>query len=59
MSCDIVLIGTPIDLTRLIKINKPALRVGYDLEEKGDVRLEKEIDALLLKMKVKGKKTKR
>ena len=56
VSCDVVLIGTPIDLTRLIKINKTALRVGYDLEQKGDVRLEGEIDALLKRMKVKVKR---
>jgi len=29
---DIVLIGTPIDLRRVIEIRKPALRVRYDLE---------------------------
>lgn len=33
--CDLVLIGTPIDLTRLLKINKPSLRVSYDLKEQG------------------------
>ncbi|MBI4440598.1 GTPase [Candidatus Woesearchaeota archaeon] len=31
--CDTVLIGTPIDLGRLIKINKPAQRVTYSLKE--------------------------
>jgi predicted GTPase len=31
--CDLVLIGTPIDLGRLIKINKPSTRVFYDLAE--------------------------
>ena len=31
--CDIVLIGTPIDLGSLLKINKPSLRVRYDLKE--------------------------
>lgn len=30
---DTVVIGTPIDLARLITISKPALRVGYDLVE--------------------------
>ena len=33
--CDLVLIGTPIDLRRLIDIDKPALRVRYDLRERG------------------------
>jgi len=33
--CDIVIIGTPIDLRRIVKINKPALRVTYELDEIG------------------------
>ncbi|OPL17632.1 MAG: GTPase [Candidatus Aegiribacteria sp. MLS_C] len=33
--CDTVIIATPIDLTRVIKINKPVVRVGYDLQEIG------------------------
>ncbi len=38
--CDAVIIGTPIDLKRLIKINKPATRVFYDLEEIGYPKLD-------------------
>lgn len=33
--CDLVLIGTPIDLRRVLKLNKPAQRVRYDLQEIG------------------------
>jgi predicted GTPase len=33
--CDLVLIGTPIDLARYVKIPQPALRVMYDLQEIG------------------------
>ena len=33
--CDLVVIGTPIDLRKLVKINKPAVRVTYDLQEIG------------------------
>lgn len=33
--CDVVLIGTPIDLRKLVKLNKPALRVTYELQEIG------------------------
>jgi predicted GTPase len=33
--CDSVVIGTPIDLNRLIKIKKPNTRVYYDLQEIG------------------------
>jgi predicted GTPase len=37
---DAVLIGTPIDLGRLIKINKPSVRIRYDLQEIGRPNLE-------------------
>jgi predicted GTPase len=33
--CDVVIIGTPIDLRKLININKPAVRVTYELQEIG------------------------
>lgn len=38
--CDVVVIGTPIDLRRLCKINKPAVVVGYNLQEIGYPTLE-------------------
>jgi predicted GTPase len=31
--CDLVLVATPIDLTRAIKLDKPNLRVTYEVEE--------------------------
>ena len=31
--CDLVLIATPIDLTRVIRLDKPSLRVTYEVEE--------------------------
>ncbi len=37
---DMVVIGTPIDLTRIIKIDKPAQRVRYELQEIGTPTLE-------------------
>ncbi len=33
VECDGVIIGTPIDLRRVIKINKPSTRVNYELAE--------------------------
>lgn len=38
--CDSVVIGTPIDLNRIIKITKPNTRVYYDLQEIGFPNLE-------------------
>jgi predicted GTPase len=37
---DLVLIGTPIDLRRLIELDKPALRVTYKLQEMGEPTLK-------------------
>jgi predicted GTPase len=39
VACDIVVIGTPIDLKRIIAIKKPALRVSYELQEIGTPNL--------------------
>ena len=41
--CDVVLVATPIDLRRIMKIDKPALRVRYELQEIGIPTL---VDAL-------------
>jgi len=38
--CDLVVIATPIDLRRLITIDKPSVRVSYDLQEIGRPTLE-------------------
>jgi len=35
VECDSVVIGTPINLARFIKINKPYTRVNYELSEIG------------------------
>ena len=45
--CDAVIIGTPIDLSRIININKPTTRVYYDLQEIGDPTLEQVLDEFI------------
>jgi len=45
--CDVVLIGTPIDLRRVIKVNKPTVRVKYELQVIGPVCLEEILDDFL------------
>ena len=35
IDCDLVIIGTPIDLNRVINIKKPTVRVTYELQEIG------------------------
>jgi predicted GTPase len=39
--CDVVVIGTPIDLRRVVAINRPTVRVKYELKVLGPVSLEK------------------
>lgn len=41
---DLVIIGTPIDLGRILKIDKPTVRVRYDLESTGDPTLKDVIE---------------
>ena len=38
--CDAVVIATPIDLTRIVKINKPYTKVDYELQEIGKPNFE-------------------
>lgn len=40
VDCDVVVIGTPIDLRKIINIKKPAVRVMYELQEIGRPNLE-------------------
>lgn len=42
--CDAVVIGTPIDLNRIINITKPTTRVFYDLQEIGEPDLDGILD---------------
>ncbi len=44
---DAVIIATPIDLSKLIKINKPSVRVKYKLEEIGDITLSNVLNPFL------------
>ena len=37
--CDVVIIGTPIDLRRIIDVKQPSVRVTYDLQEIGHPNL--------------------
>jgi predicted GTPase len=45
--CDVVLSATPIDITRVLKVNKPMLRATYDLAELRPGQLEVEIKKAL------------
>ena len=49
--CDSVIIGTPIDLKRVIDINKPCVKVDYKLQEIGQPNLEMVIGDFVKKIK--------
>jgi len=51
VDCDIVVIGTPIDLSRIIKINQKSIRVKYELQEIGKPNLEE-----VLSQKIKDRR---
>ena len=50
-NCDLVLFATPIQLTRILSINKPAIRVRYEYEDNGSPTLQK---VLLAELKGRG-----
>jgi len=56
VQCDSVVIATPIDLNRLIKIRKPNTRVYYDLQEIGKPDLTDILNDFLKAKKIKTKK---
>jgi predicted GTPase len=53
--CDVVIIGTPIDLNRILKIRKPTVRVRYELQELGQPDLNAILAAFLQRVGVRAK----
>lgn len=58
VDCDAVIIGTPIDLRRVVKIKQPSTRVTYELQEIGHPTLEDVLKNVLPKIKKGGRKKK-
>lgn len=52
VDCDSVIIGTPIDLSRIIKIDKPYTRVHYELDELDGPNLEEVIEEFVKEYKL-------
>jgi predicted GTPase len=50
--CDVVVVGTPIDLTRVIKIWNPVVRASYDLQEVGRPDLAIALDSFIRNVKL-------
>jgi predicted GTPase len=51
--CDSVIVATPIDLRRIVKITKPNTRVYYNLQEIGDPNLTDILKAFIKKHKIR------
>jgi predicted GTPase len=49
--CDLVIIGTPVDLRRLLKLNKPAVMARYELQEVSKPDIEEILRSRFLKKK--------
>ncbi len=47
--CDAVLIATPVDLSYMMKINKPMVKVNYELQEIGEPNLKTVLDTFITK----------
>ncbi len=45
--CDLVLVGTPINLAKLIKVNKPCVRVYYNMGDRASQQLTKLLEKLI------------
>ena len=50
--CDAVIIGTPLDLSRINSINKPYTRVHYDLDEVGSSNLSETLKGFIQEHKL-------
>ncbi len=54
--CDAVVVGTPIDLPRFIKIKQPVVKVGYELQEIGTPTLKEVLDDFVAKHNLKPRR---
>ncbi len=49
--CDLVVLGTPVDLRRLMALERPVVRVRYELEERAAPGLDQAIEAALARFR--------
>ncbi len=51
VDCDLVLIATPVDLRRILKIDQPTCRVTYEFADRGRPALREALNAFILGVK--------
>lgn len=49
VDCDLVMIATPVDLRRIMKINQPTCRVTYEFADRGRPTLREALNEFILK----------
>ena len=49
--CDVVVVGTPIDVSRLVKIDRPVVRARHELQEIGRPNLADALSGLLTQLR--------
>jgi predicted GTPase len=49
--CDTVILGTPCDLSRLFKIDRPVVRISFELKEMDKPNLEDVLNEFLKKLR--------
>jgi len=54
--CDLVLLGTPVDLGRLLRLTRPTVRVRYDVEEAGGESLRELVEGFLGSLPAEGRR---
>lgn len=55
--CDVVVTGTPIDIRRLVEVEKPIVRARYEIAELGHPTLDEVLDDWLAKMRDRDEET--
>lgn len=55
VKCDTVVLGTPSDISRIIKIEKPIVRVWFEAKEVDGNRLKEKLISILTKLRDHGK----
>lgn len=49
IDCDVIVVGTPVDLTNYLTMDKPSVRVTYGIEAVSELNLEQVMDELVKK----------
>jgi len=49
VDCDAIVVATPMDIRRIMKLDKPAVRVSYEIEQRSTPTLEEMLSEGLMR----------